>query len=57
MRASVSPRQSLVEAGFALVPAFGADLDLAAALRGLLALDVPLAFGFGFGLLGIGFVK
>src|SRR5262245_14575342 len=29
----------------ALVPAFGGDLDLVADLRGLLARDVPLAFG------------
>ncbi len=33
-------------AGFPLAPAFGEDLDLAADLRGLLARDVSLAFGF-----------
>src|SRR5207253_9879962 len=37
--------------GLAFAPAFGGDLDLVADLRGLLARDVPLAFGsllFGF---------
>src|SRR3989442_4695186 len=37
--------------GLAFAPAFGEDLDLVAELRGLLARDVPLAFGsllFGF---------
>jgi hypothetical protein len=34
------------EAGFPVAPAFGADLDLVADWRGLLARDVPLAFGF-----------
>jgi hypothetical protein len=33
-------------AGFPVAPAFGADLDLVADLRGLLARDVILAFGF-----------
>jgi hypothetical protein len=32
--------------GLAFAPAFGGDLDLVADLRGLLARDVPLAFGF-----------
>src|SRR5882762_8594111 len=32
--------------GLAFAPAFGGDLDLVADLRGLLAPDVPLAFGF-----------
>src|SRR5205823_6533609 len=32
--------------GLAFAPAFGRDLDLSADLRGLLASDVPLAFGF-----------
>src|SRR6476646_6515694 len=39
MRASASSRQS----GFPLAPAFRADLDLVADLRGLLALDARLA--------------
>src|SRR5688572_33108643 len=55
MRARVSPRhppRSRIrwsmsrEAGFPVVPAFGGDLDLVADLRGLLARDMPLAFGF-----------
>ena len=37
------------DAGFPAAPPFGADLDVVAELRGFLALDVPLAFGFGFG--------
>src|SRR5687767_2044309 len=54
MRASVSPRhppRSRIrwsmsrEAGFSVAPAFGCDLDLVAGLRGVLARDVPLAFG------------
>jgi hypothetical protein len=32
--------------GLAFEPAFGGDLDLAADLGGLLARDVPFAFGF-----------
>src|SRR5688500_9025625 len=32
--------------GLAFAPAFGGDLDLVADLRGLLARDLPLAFGF-----------
>src|SRR5438132_9894783 len=32
--------------GLAFAPAFGGDLDLVTDLRGLLARDVPLAFGF-----------
>jgi hypothetical protein len=53
MRASVSSRHpprsrirwSMIrEAGFPVVPAFGGDLDLVAALRGLLARDVPFGF-------------
>src|SRR5688572_8084733 len=55
MRPKASPRQpssSLIrwsmsrEAGFAISPGVGVDLDLVADLRGLLARDVPLAFGF-----------
>ena len=34
------------EADYPVAPAFGGDLDLVADLRGLLARDVPLAFGF-----------
>src|SRR5882724_6694576 len=67
MRARVSPRhppRSRIrwsmsrEAGFPVAPAFGGDLDLVADLRGLLARDVPLAFGFAL-LIGVssGFVK
>jgi len=36
----------LYYSGLAFAPAFGGDLDLVADLRGLLARDVPLAFGF-----------
>jgi hypothetical protein len=55
MRSRVSPRhprRSRIrwsmgrEAGFPVAPAFGGDLDLVADLRGLLAGDAPLAFGF-----------
>src|SRR5687767_4741359 len=54
MRARVSPRhppRSRIrrsmsgEAGFPVAPVFVGDLDLVADLRGLLARDVPLAFG------------
>src|SRR5688572_10408923 len=55
MRARVSSRQSLRsafrwsmrrEAGFPVAPAFGRDLDLVADVRGFVARDVHLAFGF-----------
>jgi hypothetical protein len=42
------------EAGFPVAPAFGEDPDLVADLRGLLARDVPLAFGFALPGLGTG---
>jgi hypothetical protein len=35
------------EEDFPVVPVFDGDLDLIADLPGLLACDVPLAFGFG----------
>ena len=54
MRARVSPRHpprsrirwSMSREAVPGRPAFGGDLDLVADLRGLLARDVPLAFGF-----------
>src|SRR5437870_10483948 len=49
--ATFSPFRTLIglaslAPGLAFAPAFGGDLDLVADLRGLLARDVPLAFGF-----------
>src|SRR3972149_497428 len=49
--ATFSPSRTLIglaslAPGLAFAPAFGWDLDLVADLRGLLARDVPLAFGF-----------
>src|SRR5438093_7017105 len=50
-RTTFSPSRTLIglaslAPGLAFAPAFGWDLDLVADLRGLLARDVPLAFGF-----------
>src|SRR5437867_11146582 len=42
--ATFSPSCTLI--GLAFAPAFGGNLDLAADLRGLLAREVPFAFGF-----------
>src|SRR6266487_7096434 len=42
--ATFSPSCTLI--GLAFAPAFGGDLELVADLRGLLARDVPFAFGF-----------
>ena len=40
-------RSASLPPGWALpAPGYGGDLDLVADLRGLLARDVPLAFGF-----------
>src|ERR671919_3073735 len=49
--ATFSPFRTLIglaslAPGLAFAPAFGGELDLVADLRGLLARDVPLAFGF-----------
>src|SRR5687768_9944637 len=43
-RTTFPPLRTLI--GLAFAPAFGGGLDLVADLRGLLARDVPLAFGF-----------
>src|SRR6267378_3884234 len=44
--AAFSFARSASAPALAFAPAFGGDLDLVADLRGLLARDVPLAFGF-----------